>query len=73
MQLSAEIKGIKTRINLNGGKAILEYENGDIGIEDSENKTLVMFRGTEVQDFTEKYVGFMTEKVLKEMSKNGNL
>ena len=64
MQLSAEIKGIKTRINLNGGKALLDFENGDIGIEDSENKTLVMFRGTEVQNFTEEFVGLMTTECL---------
>jgi len=73
MQLSAEIKGIKTRINLNGGKALLDFENGDIGIEDSENKTLVMFRGTEVQNFTEEFVGLMTTRVAKEMTKNGIL
>ena len=68
-----KLEGVKNRIGLNGGKALLEFENGDIGIEDSDGGTLIMFRGTEVQDFTEKYVGFMTEKVLKEMSKNGNL
>ena len=71
--MSAEIKGIKTRINLNGGKALLDFENGDIGIEDSENKTLVMFRDTEVQNFTEEFVGLMTTRVAKEMTKNGIL
>lgn len=73
MQLSAEIKEIKKRINLNGGKALLDFENGDIGIEDSENKTLVMFRDTEVQNFTEEFVGLMTTRVAKEMTKNGIL
>jgi len=73
MQLSAEIKGIKTRINLNGGKALLDFENGDIGIEDSENRILVMFRGTEVQNFTEEFVGLMTTRVTKEMTKSGIL
>jgi len=65
--------GIKSRIELNGGRALLDYENGDIGLEDSNQKVLIVFKGQEVMNFTEKYVEIMTVRVAKEMTKSGIL
>lgn len=65
--------GIKQRIELNNARALLDYENGDIGIEDANQKVVIVLRGQEVMNFTENYVGLMTTRVAKEMGNHGIL
>ena len=67
-----EIKeGIKRRLELNGGRAILEYENGDLEIEDSNTKISMRFMGDQVMNFTEIWVGIIQQRVLTEAGEHG--
>ena len=64
---------IKQRIDLMHGRAILEYENGDMAIEDSNEKITLRFNAQATQNFTENWVGIIAARVFEEAGKNGTL
>lgn len=71
--MTAADSEIKQRIDLMNGRAILEYENGDLGIEDSNEKVTLRFNAQATQDFTENWVGIMAARVFEEAGKSGIL
>ena len=64
---------IKQRIDLMNGRAILEYENGDMAIEDSNEKITLRFNAQATRNFTENWVGIIAARVFEEAGKSGIL